>query len=101
MLGRNSRTLSSKIADEFVSHDVDWVFINFHGRVHVQAREYQFQGLGRIGAIQEADYVRLVKLELFRTAEPDIEFELDEIVEQGHIQFDMGLPERLNRKMAR
>jgi hypothetical protein len=72
MLGRDKRTLPGKIAGEFASHHVNCLCIN---------------------TIREPGYAASIRQESSHTVERDTEFEADEIVEQWHMPFDMGLPE--------
>jgi hypothetical protein len=52
------------------------------GRVHIRAREYQFQTHGEIDALQGPDYVNSMRYEFSHFLEPGIEFERDEIIGQ-------------------
>jgi hypothetical protein len=52
------------------------------GRIHIPAREYQFQSYGRIDMIQEPYHVRLMRHKFSHTVEPDVEFKPDNIADQ-------------------
>jgi hypothetical protein len=69
--------------------------------MHIRNRAYQLQSLGRIDTIQEPDYVRPMKEEFSHLLNQTSGLNRARLLKKRHKPFDMGLPERMNRKMGK